>query len=173
MSLNGGPSPPDFNVYIDPLAAAVLLHAAAAAGVQLVLLHWTLTSLGTTKGQNIVVDSSMIRCTGRDAPNSAQPRYARGFCFVVMMSLTDEHELNLIVIECMLKCFCTVFKVCVSSVCHVCRPRWSGQGPAVPASTAWLRQVQAVRMAVGFEGPNAGEAMHRIHTMCQCNEPMQ
>lgn len=62
MTLNGGPSPPDFNVFMDPLAAAVLLHAAAAAGVQLVLLHWSLTSLSTTAGQNIVVDSSMIRC---------------------------------------------------------------------------------------------------------------
>jgi hypothetical protein len=61
MSLNGGPSPPDFNVYMDPLAAAVLLHAAAVAGVPLVLLHWTLTSLGTTKGQNIMINSSTIR----------------------------------------------------------------------------------------------------------------
>jgi hypothetical protein len=46
---------------MDPLSAAVLLHAAAAAGVQLVLLHWTLTSLGTTKGQNVVINSSTIR----------------------------------------------------------------------------------------------------------------
>ncbi|WIA40595.1 hypothetical protein OEZ86_013935 [Tetradesmus obliquus] len=94
MTLNGGPSPPDFNVFMEPLAAAVLLHAAAAAGVQLVLLHWSLTSLGTTAGQNIVVDSSMIR---------PQP----------------------------------------------------GLDPPIPASTHWLRQVQAVRLAAGFEGPNA------------------
>lgn len=40
---------------------------------------------------------------------------------------------------------------------HLCRPP-PGLDPPVPASTQWLRQVQTVWLAAGFEGPNAGKA---------------
>jgi hypothetical protein len=42
-----------------------------------------------------------------------------------------------------------------------CRPP-AGMTPRVPASTRWLRQVQDVRMAVGFEGPNTGERTNGV-----------
>jgi hypothetical protein len=44
--------------------------------------------------------------------------------------------------------------------------------PAVPASTRWLRQVQDVRMAVGFEGPNAGGRAQRVSGTHMLQEPL-